>query len=130
MPKRKISLGTIPADSMKLVSKSFRTPAGCHIRHLERRKDGMEVSIACGDEGGSRMFPTPDGGQSTYRKALVKGVNEVRLPGGYIRGKDLRIDFVQTPSHVKCSKTVDHHALRCFVHTRDGSVLSGEKRGR
>jgi len=115
----------------KLVSKSFKTPKGCHVRYVELRpKREAYVGYDCG-EGGGGTFPLPEGGGwSNYPKALVKNASGVNVPGSFVTGYGARVDFVLSPRHVTCRKTASDRELTCTVHNADGTTLSRRRRRR
>ena len=115
----------------KLVSKSFKTPKGCHIRYVELRSGSTaKVGYDCGD-GGSMEFPLPEGpGVGNYPSAIVKGVRSVHVPGTTVDGIGASIGFVLSPDHVTCSKTASSHELSCKLHKAGGQVLAGTGRRR
>jgi hypothetical protein len=109
-----------------LVSKSFKTPKGCHVRYVEMRKGEARVGYDCGT-GGSGRFQVPGDPESfgNYPSAIVKGVRAVRLPGATVTvGRnavepDTRIGFELIPRYVTCRKRKGDYELSCSVHTRD-----------
>jgi len=115
--------------TQRLISKSFRTPKGCHVKsiHLDSDKRQAEVSYDCGGYG-SGSFPTPEGGTSNYPKALVKNVHGVRTPGTNIYG-NTRIGFELSPRSVTCRKTESETEMRCMLHSGK-TTLSGSRRKR
>jgi hypothetical protein len=113
-----------------LVSRSFRTPKGCHVRFAELRSNGAYVGYDCGGAG-SGTFPLPEGdGISNYPKALVKGVQRIATPGAETSGTGARVGFALHPRYVTCSKRRSDTTLRCIVHLEDGTALSGARKRR
>lgn len=111
-----------------LVSKSFRTPKGCHVRYVQIRPEGAEVGYDCGG-GGRGSFPTPSGGWSNYPKALVKGTRSVRTPGAHVSGHGADVGFELSPRWATCRKRAGDSEMACSIHTSSG-VLSGGRRRR
>lgn len=116
---------------MKLVSKSFTTPKGCHVRWVEL-KPGREALVGydCGNGGAGLDFDVPGGGRSNYPKTLVKKTSSVHVSGSHITGHGARVDFVLMPDSVTCRKTASETELKCTVYKSDGRVLSGASRKR
>jgi hypothetical protein len=114
------------------MSKSFKTPKGCVIKHVELHAGHADLSMECGGEagGGRGSFPTPDGGTSNYPKARVSGVRSIHVPGTSITGQGARADFVLIPKHVTCRKTASSTEMNCTVHGADGGTLSGSRKRR
>ena len=111
-----------------LISKSFRTPKGCHVRYVELHSDGARVGYDCGD-GGRGEFPLPEGGGfGTYPSAHIKGTRVVHVPGSTVSGHGARVGFVLSPDYVTCRKTRTDPEMRCSVHKSDGAVLSGARK--
>lgn len=110
----------------KLVSPSFQTPKGCHVRSAELRADGVLVSYDCGD-GGRGSFPTPGGGMSNYPKALVKGARSIDHAGAHIYGVGSSVGFVLSPRYVRCAKLASDRVLRCNLYNQAG-LLAGRRR--
>lgn len=118
--------------SQKLISKSFRTEKGCHVRSivLDSVKRQAEVSYDCG-EGGSGSFPLPEGeGFSNYRKALIKGVRAVNVAGNSVSGQHVSVGFILSPRHVKCTKTASSSELDCRVFSGSTQLAGSHKRRR
>lgn len=116
----------------KLVSKSFTTPKGCHVRFIEVQSGRQAlVGYDCGTGGaGGLDFDVPGGGKSNYPKALVKNTHSVRLPGAHVAGYGARVDFSLSPRHVTCRKTASSSEIACTIHEPDGRTLSGPRRRR
>jgi hypothetical protein len=118
--------------AQSLISKSFRTPKGCHVRSvtLNSVKRQADVSYDCG-EGGSGTFPLPEGpGFSNYRKALVKNVRAVSIAGSSVSGEHVGIGFISSPRHVKCNKTAGATELDCRVFSGDVQLAGARRRRR
>lgn len=115
----------------KLVSKSFATPKGCHVRFVEVRS-GREALVGydCGNAGAGFDFDVPGGGRSNYPKALVKNVSGVRVPGSFVSGHGARVDFTLSPRHATCRKTAGSSELACSIHEPGGGTLTGARRRR
>lgn len=124
----------------KLVSKSFATPKGCHVRFIEMRPGGEAlIGYDCGNAGAGMNYDTPDGGRSNYPKALVKNARSVRLPGSSVSlypanpgDKDAKaaVSFTLSPRHATCRKTASSSEIACTIHEPDGRSLSGPRRRR
>lgn len=137
--KRRRNLGAMETPPHPLISKSFKTPKGCHVRSIELRSKGTiksreaHVSYDCGG-GGRGSFPLPgeEHGWSNYPKAIVRGVWNVRTPGATIsEGKGLaHVDFELSPRYVTCRKKAGEHTLHCSVHTGSGVLSGGRRRKR
>lgn len=119
-----------------LISRSFKTPRGCHVRYIEMRgKSEARVGYDCG-MGGRGTFPVPGepGSFGNYPSAIVKGVDAVRLPGAHVTvGRhatmpETHIGFELSPRHVTCRKRRGDNELACSVHEPGGHVLSGRRR--
>jgi len=113
------------------MTKSFKTPKGCHVRGVTLTSKHAEVSFDCGGEtgGGKGWFPLPEGGgHSNYQKAYVRGVRAIRVPGTTITGYGAHADFDLIPKHVTCRKTAGSPEMTCTVFNAEGRALSGPRR--
>ena len=132
MKKRRRGLGD--TARAPIVGKSFKTPKGCHVRHIAidaRGGNTARISYDCGGGGGDGLIhPSPDGGVGNYPSARIKGVRAIEVPGARITGYGASVDFVLSPRYVTCRKRTSDSELTCKIHLPDGGTLSGAKRKR
>lgn len=114
----------------KLISKSFKTEKGCHVRRikLDSKAGTALVGYDCG-EGGSGWHQHPGGGQGNYPETRVTGVRSVDIPGGHVSG-NADFGFVLSPCHVKCFKTASSDRLMCNVYNEAGPLTGARGRRR